>query len=552
MDGKRGFSYNIFWMPISSRTLSVHPDHYCFRKMDDTCRRPIFTQEEIDKELKRIVLLDRILAESGALTLKKLHSLVNEIDKGNNFKNLSDLTTFIGLRTNIFEISFDLVRNHSQEFREMFGYVVNFLCNMDHSESDIDILMQVISRFNTIVVQEIGNSKKEVRQFLEQHKNFFILYPNDIVILSPACLEIPSVWERSALPTYSNAIRYDKSIVLSGVGRVVSAVSSTGYIKIEIIRGPWTTQTVFGLSKNVSNEVNLANKYPVGTLVKILAYRAYEAAHPWTATKVFLADDRDDIWCVGETGRMDRLLKKYQLHRIGSGSNVVAAEGTETESINTSPVREFKTQSVRCNMSPKLAKLVNGEAEEVGTFGTNSADTEVEMARCWKFYSDVIHDEVKKIQEVDECLRDGPKTFRQIFDKLIEGDTFAYYSYMVDFVIVRSHLYEISKDHVYMRRDVFRKEMLKFLRYIDEKSKENVTVNTLRKLINASDIDFAEELLNYAGSADAFLKFIENHTSLIELAEAFGEQFIFLRGTYITEHDIFVPKFHFPRLLSNR
>lgn len=64
------------------------------------------------------------------------------------------------------------------------------------------------------------------------------------------------------------------------------------------------------------------------------------------------------------------------------------------------------------------------------------------------------------------------------------SDTFAYYSYMVDFIVVRSHLYEISEDRVWMRSYTFRTEMLKFLRYIDEKSRENVTVNTLRKLIN--------------------------------------------------------------------
>ncbi|VDO46814.1 unnamed protein product, partial [Onchocerca flexuosa] len=352
------------------------------------------------------------------------------------------------------------------------------------------------------------------------------------------------------------AFRYDRSIVLDGIGKVVSAVGSTGYIKIEIVRGPWTAQTVFGLSKNVSNEVNLAKKFPVGTQVKVLAHRAYEAAHPWTATKVVLADDRDDIWCVGETGRMDRLLGKYQSVKEECANSVGSSEIAEIKSFNSIPNQRFKTESIRTSASPQLmVKSVNGEGEGAGGSKMNFINTETEIqinSNYWKFYNDIIHDERKKMQEVDECLRDGPKTFRQIFDKLIEGDTFAYFSYMVDFIVIHSHLYEIKEDRVWIKNDTFRNEMLKFLRYINEKSKENVTVNILRKLINANDGDFTEEFLRYTENADAFLKFIEEHTSLIELAEAFGEQFIFLRGTYVSDYNIFVPKFHFPRSFSDQ
>ncbi|VIO94929.1 Uncharacterized protein BM_BM8072 [Brugia malayi] len=527
--------------------------------MNDLSKRPVFTQQEIVNELQKVALLDRILAESGALTLKHLNDIVSKIDKNNNFKKLDDLVAFIGIRTNVFEVSFDLVKNHSQEFREMFGYLINFLCDIDQSKRNVDVVTQVIKKFNTIVIREVGNTEKEVRRFLEKHRNFFILCRNNAVMLNPACMEIPSAWERRALPTYGSGIRYDRSIVLDGIGKVVSAMNCTGYIKIEIIRGPWTAQTVFGLSKNVSNEVNLANKYPVGTLVKIIAYRAYEACHPWTATKVILADDRDDIWCVGETRKMDRLLEKYQLKdrtltKIGH-SNQRNAKITEMKSFNSSPNRTLKTKSDKRSMSPQfMVKSVNGEAEEAGAFRRNSANTEayVQMnSNYWMFYNDVIHDEIRKMQEVDECLRDGAKTFRQIFNKLIEGDTFAYYSYMVDFIVVRSHLYEILDNHVRMTSNTYRTEMLKFLCYIDEKSRENITVNTLRKLINANDGGFMEELLSHATNADTFLKFIEKHTSLIELAEAFGEQFIFLRGTYISDCNIFVPKFHFPRSLPN-
>uniref|UniRef100_A0A1I7VX07 Tudor domain-containing protein n=1 Tax=Loa loa TaxID=7209 RepID=A0A1I7VX07_LOALO len=537
--------------------------------------RPVFTQEQIDKELKQVVLLDRILAENGALTFRQLNDVVFKTDKRNNFKTSNDLVQFIGTRTNIFEVSFDLVRNHSQEFREMFGYLVNFLCVLDQSKCNLETVFHVIMRCSPIVVSKVGNTEKKVRYFLEKHKNFFIMCESNGVMLSRICREIPSAWERRALPTYKNAIRrrafrYDRSIVLDGIGKVVSAVSNTGYIKIEIVRGPWKAQTVFGLSKNVSNEVNLAKKYPIGTLVKILAYRAYEAAHPWTATKVTSADDHDNIWCVEETGTMDRLLEKYQcvlkdrsLTEVGRAKNTMNtnSEIAEKKLFNSSPDRTFKTKSVGGSASPRfIMKSVSGETEKAGAFRRNSVErrnsivTEAGMemnSNYWKFYNDVILDEMKKSQEVDECLRDGPKTFRQIFNMFIEGDTFAYYSYMVDFIIVRSHLYEIDEDRVWMRNHLFRSEMLKFLRYIDEKSRENITVHTLRKLISANDGDFVEEMVSYAENADIFLKFIEKHASLIELAEACGEQFIFLRGTYISDWNIFLPKFHFPRSLSN-
>ncbi|VDO52340.1 unnamed protein product [Onchocerca flexuosa] len=178
-------------------------------QMDDISVRPVFTQEQIDKELKQVVLLDRILAEHGALTLKALKDVVSKIDKENVFKKLNDLTAFIGMRTNIFEVSFDLVRNHSQEFREMFGYLVNFLCGIDQSKRNLEVVLQVIMRFNAIVVREVGCNEKKVRHFLDKHKNFFILCRNDTVMLNPTCLKIPSVWERKALPTYKNAIRYN-------------------------------------------------------------------------------------------------------------------------------------------------------------------------------------------------------------------------------------------------------------------------------------------------------------------------------------------------------
>ncbi|VDK78393.1 unnamed protein product [Litomosoides sigmodontis] len=516
--------------------------------MNHVSGRPVFTREQIDKELKQVELLDQILAERGALTLSQLNDVVIKIDKGRNFKSFDDLISFVGLRTNIFEASFDLIRNRSQEFREMFGYLVNFLCEVDQKKRNVETVLRVVMRFNSIVTLEVGGTEVQICQFLREHRNFFILCGNSTVMLSAVCLKIPSVWEREALPTYKDNIRYDKSIVLDGIGKVVSAVRCTGCVKIKVVRGRWTAQMVCALSKNVSSEENLANRYPVGTLVKILAYRAYKAAHPWTATKVAFADISDNIWRASKTGGMDRMLAKYRC--MLKDRNLIEVDG-RADNVSTPEIAKNKSVEDRAS-SLFMLERINGAVEEAGSFGTKSVDSEMEMnSDYWKFYDDVIKDEMKKEREIDDCLRDGAKTFRQIFDKLIDGDTFAYYSYMVDFIVIRSHLYEILEGRVWMKSYTFRTEMLKFLRYIDEKSKENITINTLRKLISVNDGNFMEELLNCAENADTFLKFLEKHASLIELAEAFGEQFIFLRGTYIGSYDIFIPKFHFARSRFN-
>lgn len=68
-------------------------------------------------------------------------------------------------------------------------------------------------------------------------------------------------------------------------------------------------------------------------------------------------------------------------------------------------------------------KSINGETRIIAS-RTNYVDNGTEMEvnlDYWMFYSDVIHDEIKKEEKVNECLRDGPRSFRQIFDKLIEG-----------------------------------------------------------------------------------------------------------------------------------
>lgn len=103
--------------------------------------------------------------------------------------------------------------------------------------------------------------------------------------------------------------------------------------------------------------------------------------------------------------------------------NNVATQEIKKESFDGNPDRKSKTELVRNNWSPRfVVESVHEEAKEAGRSRKNSVDTETEMNWSrWKFYNDVIQDEMKKSREIDECLRDGVKTFQQIFDKLIEG-----------------------------------------------------------------------------------------------------------------------------------
>lgn len=68
----------------------------------------------------------------------------------NNFSTFPELVKFIWIRSNVFEISHDLVRNHSQEFREMFGYLVNVLCSMDQSKRTVEVVNRAVVEFGAV------------------------------------------------------------------------------------------------------------------------------------------------------------------------------------------------------------------------------------------------------------------------------------------------------------------------------------------------------------------------------------------------------------------
>lgn len=49
--------------------------------MDNISERPNFNDEQIETELNKVVLLDQILADNGALTLNQLNDMVHRTDK---------------------------------------------------------------------------------------------------------------------------------------------------------------------------------------------------------------------------------------------------------------------------------------------------------------------------------------------------------------------------------------------------------------------------------------------------------------------------------------
>ncbi|VDN05626.1 unnamed protein product [Thelazia callipaeda] len=530
--------------------------------MSDVCEQPVFTEEKVSKELERIGIIDRVLAKYGALTIKGVYKIIYNVDEGKNFERLNDLKTFLDSHSNVYDVSFDLVRNRPPEFRLMFVNLINSLHHATDKKLNRNFVSHEIDRFDSAFLKQYINIEG-TRKFFKRHKNFFIVHPDSTVSLNPLCFSVPSAWECKALSFNTKTLKYDKSIVITGVGRIISKLRNMQYIKIEIVHGAWKGEVICGLSKNVSGEFNLAAKFPLGSLVKVQAYRVYEGAHSWSASRILPLDDHHDIWRVTKTEKIDGSLAKFK--------SVCQDEKDESSSFPDSSfihLRVVQINSEISQMNESVVKSVSGKfeiesaIENCKTKMVNGLDS-VQM----KFCNLVINDEIKKINDIDKCLRDGPKTFKQMFDKLINGDTFSYYSYMVNFVTIRTHLYEISGGWVKMRNTFYRTQLLKFLHYINTKSEKEITVNMLQRFIVVKMMilflkfqischisntlstrkadDLVDEFFNCAKNMDTFLTFLEEHASIIELAEACGEQFIFLRGTYFDNFSLFLPKFRF-------
>uniref|UniRef100_A0A0N5AFH3 Tudor domain-containing protein n=1 Tax=Syphacia muris TaxID=451379 RepID=A0A0N5AFH3_9BILA len=262
--------------------------------MDSVVRsRPSFSNEEIREELRRTCLIDSILANFGCLTFEALFETINDTAEDPPFQTVDELADFVISRTNAFDVTGGIVSNHSADFREMFGYMVNYICSEDPEKRSVATIQDAVDKFKNVRTYEIGKTDEEFSDFLEQHPNFFILRDDFPSILNPVSVTIPSAWERCALPVYSGSVRHDKSIVLVTVGEVVASSLASHSVRIKISKGKWSGQEIYATSSYLKLVENVALKFPVGTVVEVAANRSYNTNQLWTAFSVIGILDED-------------------------------------------------------------------------------------------------------------------------------------------------------------------------------------------------------------------------------------------------------------------
>lgn len=406
--------------------------------------RPVFSKGEIIDELRKVCLLDEILAENGALEFEPLFSLLQKIAEDPPFSNIDEMMDFVISRSNVFDVVYGTVKNRSVEFREMFGYLINYIFNQDPKNRSITTVRKALDKFESVRLYDVGRTEEDFLYFLRKHSNFFILQEDFLLFLNPACLKIPSAWQRWALPVYSKRkIRYDKSIVLAGVGQVVSALPNTHYVKVQITKGKWKGLTVYGVTKFIPSVDNVAIEFPVGTEVKLCAYRAYNAAQAWTAFSMTPNVDnavRDDANAVCNQTNREPFSSQFELSSNVSSPRVVS--GTE----------DFKLQG-DINFSEEF------------------------------FFKNVLDTELKRIQEVDSFIGDREISCRDLFEHIMRGTSFTLFSHLNNFVFSRPHLYERLNGKVKKRPEHYRAVLLRLLRHVGEPRKEKLIIDVLRKEI---------------------------------------------------------------------
>ncbi|KHN88664.1 hypothetical protein Tcan_14792 [Toxocara canis] len=578
--------------------------------MDDRYldERPQFSEQQIVMERQLITIIDGVIAECGRLNVETLYEAVQE--KCDYFRSIGELHDFIRKRSNVFKLSFNSVCNRSIEYRKMFGFIINSLMNMIPERRTLANIGKIMLQCEPVAQCEVGCTFEHVRNFVKRHPHFYrirmvnepiellasggtiasawqydalpqykgglrydrsieltghgrvvnavmksnyvkieideglwkgqtvygigsnvsgceeniaIRYPcgtavaqcevgctfehvrnfvkrtstfyrirmvNEPIELLASGGTIASAWQYDALPQYKGGLRYDRSIELTGHGRVVNAVMKSNYVKIEIDEGLWKGQTVYGIGSNVSGcEENIAIRYPCGTAVNVRAFRAYGAAHPWTASKIAdsFIDEMEDIWT---------LSKPFKKSLRGSGIN---------ENLQAAP-------------SPVL-----------------SISSQIIVER--KFFEEVLDEELNRIAEADQYLSIMTS---ENFMKIIED------SRLLNFMHWRTHLYEVYGSMVSKRSDSYREQMLNFLRFV---SASRISVVELCEKIKGKVDYFSSDFLAPLATVDELKQFVHMHGTLFDIAELHDDEYICVRGTFVSKRNVFIPKFYFSSAL---
>uniref|UniRef100_A0A914WSK2 Uncharacterized protein n=1 Tax=Plectus sambesii TaxID=2011161 RepID=A0A914WSK2_9BILA len=441
--------------------------------------RPSFSKGEIDLERRRIALIDKLLAENGAMKIDALFRIVRTNDS-TLFDTLPALKGFIQSRTNIFQTDQALsteIRNRSMEYREAMLYIVGKLADTPIQRKINFISAELGSHFPIVKRWEVGSGDAAAYKFVSEHKSILafagpapIKADQRLVDLHPLSRTIPSVWVKETLPEYdAGNWRYDRSITITGTACVAHSVKGSNYLKLQIVGdSPYGGDTVYVIGQNVGfKNTNLIERFPLQSLVSFTAIKAYFAAQPWTATSIKEASKEGSV----ELEQRHSVITSVKLLSPVPNNNQV-----KKTIANSSPASAVEKMSALTELDEKyLISLIDS------TVGGERLLIRSLWTRLQKKYD--IASFVKDEAVLEQFLSDRP------------------------------HFFFVNEGTV-MLRSLSHRRVLSFL--IDSmKTGVKYTLNSLGARIGSYDAEFKRDVY---GSGNAWIhKFVEDHRTLLEI-----------------------------------
>uniref|UniRef100_A0A914WX02 RGS domain-containing protein n=1 Tax=Plectus sambesii TaxID=2011161 RepID=A0A914WX02_9BILA len=440
--------------------------------------RPSFSKGEIDLERRRIALIDKLLAENGAMKIDALFRIIRTNDS-TLFDTLPALKGFIQSRTNIFQTDQALsteIRNRSMEYREAMVYIVDKLANTPIQRKINFISAELGSHFPIVKRWEVGSGDAAAYKFVSEHKSIFAfvgptpIRPDQrLVDLHPLSRTIPSVWVKETLPEYDTTKwRRDRSITISGTACVAHSVKGSNYLKLQIVDdSPYAGDTVYIIGQNVGfMNSNLIERFPLQSLVSFTAIKAYFAAQPWTATSIKEASKEGSV-------------ELEQRHIIPSVKLLSPAP-------NNNQVKKTIVNSPPASAAENIPVLTElDEKYLVGLIDSIVGGERLLIRSLWT--------RLQKKYDIASFVKD---------EIVLE-----------QFLSNRPHLFFVNEGSVMLRSVSHRR----VLSYLIESMKSGVkyTLNSIGARIGSYDAEFKRDVY---GSGNAWIhKFVDDHRTLLEI-----------------------------------
>lgn len=155
--------------------------------------------------------------------------------------------------------------------------------------------------------------------------------------------------------------------------------------------------------------------------------------------------------------------------------------------------------------------------------------------------------ELSRQKQIDECLsNDIGLTIQQLFQRLLTTTAFIHNHQLLEYVKIRSHLYDLDSEIMIIRRrsDEYRNMMLLLIALID---KSTMTVLVLHELMLRKFQINMRRLVDANNDLMTFEEFLLSHQAIFEISERHGDdedRYILLRGTNVPEKNVLIPRFY--------